>query len=58
MIYDGIHYDPLVLVGPTGDQLQTTFPMDNDAVLVEGLEIAKEAFKVIKNIYIQCIYLF
>ncbi|XP_035227077.1 ubiquitin thioesterase OTU1-like [Stegodyphus dumicola] len=41
LIYDGIHYDPLVL--ELNDVLQTIFPSSDDAPLQMAMEIAQEA---------------
>ena len=46
LLYDGIHYDPLVIMDKEGNILQTTFPVSNDAVICEALDIASEAHKV------------
>ena len=46
LLYDGIHYDPLVMADGDGNVLQTTFPLSNEAVLFEALEIASQANKV------------
>ncbi|XP_065051185.1 ubiquitin thioesterase OTU1-like isoform X2 [Rhopilema esculentum] len=45
LIYDGIHYDPLVKDCKTNPTLpvQTIFPCDDDTVLVEALSISSEA---------------
>ena len=46
LLYDGIHYDPLVFIDGSGTTLQTTFPTSNEAVLFEALDIARQAHKV------------
>ena len=46
LIYDGIHYDPLVKEGEEGTVLQRVFHISNDAVLVQALELAKDAYEV------------
>ena len=46
LLYDGIHYDPLVLQGADGSVVQTLFPTSDDVVLVEAVAIAKAAFEV------------
>ena len=45
-MYDGIHYDPLVMEGAEGTVVQRVFPTDSDAVLVQALEMAKDAYDV------------
>ena len=46
LIYDGIHYDPLVMEGEEGTVLQRIFHISNDGVLVQALELAKDAYEV------------
>lgn len=46
LIYDGIHYDPLVLESDDGTVLQRLFPVSNDTVLLEALQIARIAHEV------------
>ena len=46
LLYDGIHYDPLVLATPTGAVLQTVFPATQEGVIYEALEITQEAHQV------------
>ena len=46
LIYDGIHYDPLVKEGEEGTVLQRVFHISNDALLVQALELAKDAYEV------------
>ncbi|XP_077985022.1 ubiquitin thioesterase OTU1-like [Glandiceps talaboti] len=44
VIYDGVHYDPLVLeTGDPDNPIQTTFPTTDDVVLAEALSLAEEA---------------
>ena len=45
LIYDGIHYDPLVKEGEEGTVLQRVFHISNDGVLVQALELAKDAYE-------------
>ena len=47
LIYDGIHYDPLVSCDHHGNTVQSVFPVSNDTVLQVALEIATEANKVL-----------
>ena len=49
LLYDGIHYDPLVLATPTGAVLQTMFPTTQEGVVYEASEIAREAHQVLPN---------
>lgn len=44
LLYDGIHYDPLVV--ECGATCQGVFPTGDDSVVAEALHIASEAFKV------------
>ena len=46
LLYDGIHYDPLIITDSGGAILQTTFPTSNEAVLIEAVEIARQANEV------------
>ena len=46
LIYDGIHYDPLVECDSNGNILQSVFPISNESVLHSALKIASEANKV------------
>ena len=44
MIYDGIHYDPLILEPLDQSQsIQTVFPTNDAAVFGQAIEIASEA---------------
>ncbi len=44
LIYDNIHYDPLVLEpANSGDSIQTVFSTDDDWILAQALELATEA---------------
>eukprot|EP00112_Aurelia_sp_Birch-Aquarium-sp1_P015752 Seg3516.2 transcript_id=Seg3516.2/GoldUCD/mRNA.D3Y31 product="Ubiquitin thioesterase OTU1" protein_id=Seg3516.2/GoldUCD/D3Y31 len=45
LIYDGIHYDPLIreCQNKPGQNIQTTFPMDDDSVYAEALTLSQEA---------------
>ena len=46
LLYDGIHYDPLVVISKDSVVLQTTFPISNDAIIFEAVDIASQAHKV------------
>ncbi len=46
MIYDGIHYDPLVLERGVGNTPQRVFPISEENVLFHAMEMAKEAYEV------------
>ena len=46
LLYDGIHYDPLVRKLGSETSLQGIFPVDDDSVVMEALKIAKDAFQV------------
>ena len=46
LIYDGIHYDPLVLEGKEGLVLQKLFAITEQWVLTKASELAREAFQV------------
>ena len=46
LIYDGIHYDPLVLEGVGGVVCQRVFPVSDGKVLEKALQLAREAFQV------------
>jgi ubiquitin thioesterase OTU1 len=51
VLYDGIHYDPLVLKSAfNGAIVKTTFSTNQDGILTEALKIAEEANKVISCI--------
>ncbi|RZB73462.1 OTU and/or ubiquitin domain containing protein [Asbolus verrucosus] len=43
LIFDGIHYDPLFLESFDGSNIQTIFPTDDDKIMKEAEELAKEA---------------
>lgn len=59
MIYDGIHYDPLVLKSsPGGPVIQQLFPLDEDNIIVEALKIAEEAQKVSQRVKLYRVYCF
>lgn len=45
LIYDGIHYDPLVLTNNNGMVVQSVFPIQDDRVLEEALDMARQAHK-------------
>ncbi|XP_068674999.1 ubiquitin thioesterase OTU1-like isoform X1 [Montipora foliosa] len=46
LVYDGIHYDPLAVIGDNSNEpLQTLFPVGDDMRLAEALEIAATAKK-------------
>lgn len=49
LLYDGVHYDPLLIEGAGGDIVQTVFPVTDDSVLIEAVQIAKYAFQVNPN---------
>ena len=46
LIYDGIHYDPLVMEGLGGTFTQKIFPITDDSVLVMASHLAREAQQV------------
>ena len=46
LLYDGIHYDPLVIMDSGGVILQTTFPVSNESVMFEAADIARQAHQV------------
>ena len=46
MIYDGIHYDPLVMEGVGGAVLQRLFPVSDGRILEKASQLAREAFQV------------
>jgi ubiquitin thioesterase OTU1 len=43
LMFDGIHYDPLFLESPDGGSIQTIFPTDDDKIMREAEELAREA---------------
>ena len=51
LIYNGIHYDPLAVLGSeqSGPPLQSVFPANDEKRLHEAVEIAFEAQKVGMN---------
>ena len=56
LIYDGIHYDPLVLFSPNADIIvQRLFPGNDELVTEKALNIARESHKVIYNVILICI---
>ena len=46
LIYDGIHYDPLVMEGVRGAVVQRMFPVSDGQVLEKASQLAREAFQV------------
>ena len=49
LIYDGVHYDPLVREcqsSKDSSPTQTMFPWDDDTVFAEALDLSKEARQV------------
>ena len=46
VIYDGIHYDPLVLEGGNGSVIQRVFPVTDERILVKATHLARQAFQV------------
>lgn len=43
LIFDGIHYDPLYLEPLDGGSIQTIFPTEDERILLEAAQLAKEA---------------
>ncbi|KAL6267236.1 hypothetical protein P5V15_000311 [Pogonomyrmex californicus] len=43
LIFDGIHYDPLYLEPLDGGSIQTIFPIEDENILLEAAQLAKEA---------------
>ncbi|XP_043250943.1 yod1 deubiquitinase [Colletes latitarsis] len=43
LIFDGIHYDPLYLEPLDGSSIQTIFPTEDERILLEAAELAREA---------------
>lgn len=45
LLYDGVHYDPLVLEAPDGSGtiLELRFPATDDAIMLQAMDIAQEA---------------
>lgn len=46
LLYDGIHYDPLVLFDSHGNMVQSVFPVSDEHILVSALQIATDANQV------------
>ena len=42
LIFDGIHYDPLYLEPLDGGSIQTIFPTEDERILLEAAELARE----------------
>lgn len=60
LIYDGIHYDPLVLATPGGGVVQKVFSVADSVVLAKAQAIAKDACKMrqytdVHNITVRCL---
>lgn len=61
LLYDGIHYDPLVLEPlEPGQPVRTLFPAHEDALLALALELAQEArasrqFTDVRNFTLRCL---
>ncbi|KAL5503137.1 hypothetical protein EMCRGX_G010043 [Ephydatia muelleri] len=60
LIYDGIHYDPLVLATPSGAVVQKVFSVADSVVLAKAQAIAKDACKMrqftdVHNITVRCL---
>jgi len=60
LIYDGIHYDPLVMESADGATVSTVFPTSDDAVLSQALELGAEAkscrqFTDVRNFSLRCL---
>jgi len=60
LIYDGIHYDPLVMESADDATVSTVFPTSDDAVLTQALEIGAEAkscrqFTDVRNFSLRCL---
>lgn len=61
LIYDGIHYDPLVLESISGNNtVLTVFPVSDELILHQALEIAREAkasrqFTDLSNFQLRCL---
>ncbi|KAK0172858.1 hypothetical protein PV328_006125 [Microctonus aethiopoides] len=43
LLFDGIHYDPLYIEPLDGGPIQTMFPTDDDRILIEAAQLAKDA---------------
>ena len=46
LLYDGIHYDPLVLCGASEEVLQTRFPVQEKNVVEQAVQLARDAYQV------------
>ncbi|XP_022710121.1 ubiquitin thioesterase OTU1-like [Varroa jacobsoni] len=60
LIYDGIHYDPLLLEYSDGSGIRTTFSTDDHMILALALEVAQEAkrsgqFTDVQNFTLRCL---
>lgn len=60
LIYDGVHYDPLVMESADGATVSTVFPTSDDAVLSQAIEIGAEAkscrqFTDVRNFTLRCL---
>ncbi|XP_015108358.1 ubiquitin thioesterase OTU1 [Diachasma alloeum] len=60
LIFDGIHYDPLYLEPHDGGSIQTIFPTNDERVLLEAGELAKEAkssrqYTDVQNFTVKCL---
>ena len=53
LIYDGIHYDPLVC--NTGKSEVTIFTVDDEQIATLALNMAQEAQKVMPRLYYICL---
>lgn len=59
LIFDGIHYDPLYMEPFNGGSIQTLFPTNDERVLLEATQLAKEAkssrqFTDVQNFTVKC----
>jgi len=52
LLYDGIHYDPLVMEGLGGTFTQKIFPITDDSVLVMASHLAREAQQVHVHVHV------
>lgn len=60
LIFDGIHYDPVYLEPLDGGSIQTIFSKEDDKLLLQALELAKEAksshqFTDVQKLTLMCI---
>ncbi|XP_019854085.1 PREDICTED: ubiquitin thioesterase OTU1-like isoform X1 [Amphimedon queenslandica] len=60
LIYDGIHYDPLVLLSPNGTILQRLFSQSNESITESALAIARDCnqarqFTDLSNFSLRCL---